>query len=57
MKEKSNNKLTSINIDEYLYKQFKKTAIELDTNLTKVVAETLHKFVSSSNILIESGSI
>jgi len=57
MKEKSHNKLTSINIDEYLYKQFKKTAIELDTTLTKVVTETLHKFVSSSNILIESGSI
>ena len=60
MKKTKDTKLTSINIDAHLYKQFKRKAIESDISFKDFVTEALHKFVSSSdyiNFTIVSGSV
>lgn len=57
MSKNVNTQKISVNIDKYLYKNFKLKTIELDTTLTKTITETMHKIVSSSNISTVSGSI
>ena len=48
MRIKRNDRLTSISIDEHLYKQFKLKAIEQEVTLKDLVTWAMHTYISGS---------
>lgn len=50
---KTKTKLTSVRLLEYLYKQFKQTAISDDFTLQKLVNRSIKKYVDDKSYRIE----